>query len=100
MKNIKMFNFVSTTSHGYLVVPIAIFKKFVISKKLENLNDFKYSYLATKNVYLEEDQDMLFLIDWYKKTYNKEVRSNIIYKNNIRQSHILSNNYNYIMGFI
>lgn len=93
----KTFKFISTTSHGYLVVPVKDFKDYILANMLMDLTTFNYSYLASKNVYLEEDIEMFVFIKWYQLHYDVKVDFKVVNQNNIRKSCRLSVNYNYIM---
>lgn len=94
----KTFKFISTTSHGYLVVSIKDFKNYVIENMLMDLSAFKYSYLASKNVYLEEDCEMYIFIKWYQLHYDVKVDFRVLHQNTIRKTCRLSVNYKYIVG--
>ena len=95
----KTFKFIHTDSHGYLVVSIALFRSYLKKSGPDQHKQFVYSFVACKNVYLEEDQDASLFLDWLQKqgyeTYMVEVN-----QKDIKKDCRISGNRDYIMSVI
>ena len=84
----KTFKFVSTSGHGYLVVPNEIIRHYLHALIYrEQLDDVNYSFWNKKNCYLEEDSEAQKFVEWYKEYTSKEVKYNCVHQDSIRKSY-------------
>lgn len=62
----KVFNFHSDASHGWLAVPVKLLHEYCILERISNC-----SYIKGKTAYLEEDCDAEIFVSAWKKDGNQ-----------------------------
>ena len=82
----KTFKFISTTDHGYLVVPNEIIKPYIQELiDTQKLADVEYSFWNKKSCQLEEDVEAYKFLEWYTDRTGIETKIKESHQENIRK---------------
>jgi hypothetical protein len=94
MKN-KTFKFISTPSHGFLIVPLGLVRMYInaTNDNEHSLRDrLEYCYMNDKTASLEQDQAAGLFVEWYESYFKVKVICKESHQENIRKTYCLFHN--------